>query len=486
MGGCLDAPSAIPRLSALVGASLVGDSALYVVLPVVFRARGLSPMQVGVILSANRWTRLFTNAPAARLLGISPVRIVFASALLVGGLCSFLYCSKSLVVLVVARCIWGGCWSILRLTGMLTVTDCIEAEMASESDVGRLTGLFGGLIRLGSAFGMAAGGVVSDRLSFEGFFTFAGLLTASASPFALACTFGMLPRISVTASSKLAQKPSPPSSRAQGPCRCRMAHCHRNPCQLTRVQLQLLALAFSASCAGDGMIVSTLGMVLASYSNTDASTGERILQLGAGMQIGTATLNGVLLGSRWALEGFGAPLIGRMVDRVGWTTVAPTVFGLSCLNGAVGFALLQTAEMAGSEASGLLLAAILCSILLFFALAATADLCVKAMGVSWRETTLLVQGNDLGAAMGPVLGYALIQVGLPPSAVLAAQSAIHGGAALVALSAARLHARVATRPQGGTAEVERAVGLSPQRLRHVALNEVEEELEPEADAREGL
>ena len=38
-------------------------------------------MQVGVILSANRWTRLFTNGPAARLLGTSPVRVVFATAL---------------------------------------------------------------------------------------------------------------------------------------------------------------------------------------------------------------------------------------------------------------------------------------------------------------------------------------------------------------------------------------------------------------------
>lgn len=459
----MDAPSPIYWSSFGVAASLVGDSALYVILPVVFQERGLTAMQVGVILSANRWTRLFTNGPAARLLGTSPVRVVFATALLVGGFCSFLYCSRSIVVVVAARCLWGGCWSILRLTGMITVTDCIEAQLAPESTVGKLTGLFSGLARLGSAFGMAVGGALSDRISFEGFFALAGLLTASASLFALHCTFGPLPRVSVTASNKLAQTAGAPSTAG----RCQLASC-----QLTRVQLQLVALAFAASCAGNGLIVSTLGAVLSSYSTADGR-GERVLAFGDGMQIGTATLNGLLLGGRWALEGFGAPFIGRLVDRVGWTVVAPAAFGLSCVNGAVGFGLLQMAEGAGSEASGMLLGVILLSLIVFFALVATADLCVKAMGVSWRETTLLVQGDDLGSAVGPVLGYLLIHLGLPPSAVLAAQSLIHGGAALVAWSAARLHARVSrASTQGRTTEDERGVVLhSTQRLQHVALKD---------------
>ena len=72
----------------------------------------------------------------------------------------------------------------------------------------------------------------------------------------------------------------------------------------------------------------------------------------------------------------------------------------------------------------------------FFLLVATADICVKAMGVSWRETTLLVQGLDLGAAVGPLLGYSLLEMGLPAASVLAAQSVVHGAAALVAAAAA--------------------------------------------------
>ena len=60
------------------------------------------------------------------------------------------------------------------------------------------------------------------------------------------------------------------------------------------------------------------------------------------------------------------------------------------------------------------------------------DLCVKVMCVRMREAPILAQGNDLGAAVGPLLGYVLLQVGLPPSVVLATQSLIHGAAVAAA------------------------------------------------------
>ena len=48
--------------TALLGAatafSLLGDQTLYSVLPVYYGDLGLSPMQVGLLLSANRWVRL--------------------------------------------------------------------------------------------------------------------------------------------------------------------------------------------------------------------------------------------------------------------------------------------------------------------------------------------------------------------------------------------------------------------------------------------
>ena len=147
-----------------VAASLLGDGALYVVLPVVYASRGLSPMQVGLVLSANRWTRLLTNQPAAELLGTRPVRVALGGALLLGGACSLVYAATtSLPLLVLARCVWGGCWSVIRLAGLLTVTDVVEAGLAQEADVGRNTGLFSGLSRMGSAVGMALGHGANTR-----------------------------------------------------------------------------------------------------------------------------------------------------------------------------------------------------------------------------------------------------------------------------------------------------------------------------------
>ena len=146
----------------------------------------------------------------------------------------------------------------------------------------------------------------------------------------------------------------------------------------------------------------------------------------------------MLLGVRWALEGFGAPFYGRLVDGLGWRTVAPAVFALSSANGCIGWILLSAVEEdGGGTAHGVLLVTVLVTIVIFFFLVSGADLCVKAMGVTWRQAPLLVQGNDLGAAVGPVLGYALLQLGLPPSAVLAAQSFIHAAAAMVAYTMAK-------------------------------------------------
>ena len=71
------------------------------------------------------------------------------------------------------------------------------------------------------------------------------------------------------------------------------------------------------SCAGNGLIVSTLGAVLAAHSGTDPETGGPVIEVLAGVFVNTATFNGLLLGTRWGLEGLGAPLIGRSIDRLG-------------------------------------------------------------------------------------------------------------------------------------------------------------------------
>ena len=129
----------------------------------------------------------------------------------------------------------------------------------------------------------------------------AGLITMAASPYALHTAFGPLPPVSSTARRRLDARRRDALAVAAGSGRGR--RCARLPCsQLSTVQWQLAALAFAASCAGNGMIVSTLGAVLASHSVVDGATGRQTLQLGATLMLDTATCNGLLLGARWGIE----------------------------------------------------------------------------------------------------------------------------------------------------------------------------------------
>ena len=62
--------------------SLLGDQVLYSGLPVYFDELGLAPIEVGLILSVNRWIRLITNHFAYRMAERFRSDLLFAVALL--------------------------------------------------------------------------------------------------------------------------------------------------------------------------------------------------------------------------------------------------------------------------------------------------------------------------------------------------------------------------------------------------------------------
>ena len=84
--------------------SILGDQALYALLPLYFQEIGLLPIQVGELLSANRWVRLLTNHLAERLVDRFPVNLMLVLSLALGALLSLAYAYiSSLLVLLVAR-----------------------------------------------------------------------------------------------------------------------------------------------------------------------------------------------------------------------------------------------------------------------------------------------------------------------------------------------------------------------------------------------
>ena len=90
--------------------SLLGDQALYALLPLYFQEIGLLPIQVGILLSANRWVRLLSNHLAEQLVQRFPVNLMLILSLALGALLSLAYAYfTSFLVLLVARCLWGLC-----------------------------------------------------------------------------------------------------------------------------------------------------------------------------------------------------------------------------------------------------------------------------------------------------------------------------------------------------------------------------------------
>ena len=423
-------PRPVIMVSLLITSSLLGDQALYVMLPVAYTSLGLTPISVGLLLSMNRWVRLLTNVAAAWVLGSRPIRNVFCAVLVAGSCCSLAYAATTnLALLLLARGVWGSCWSIIRLAGLVTLTDVCEAGMASEAHLGRLSGVHSGLSRIGSVLGLGLGGIGLDLLGFKAFFAVVGILSLAIAPLALSCAFGDLPKYSHTAVHRLEQIENERQSRAEKSsckqlpiCEGALARC----ASMSAAEWRLWFLAFASTCAGQGMVMSTLGVLL-------ASGGSQYVNLGVfGEAIPLASASGFILALRWVFEIGAAPLFGRLIDAVGQAIVCPAFFALCALNGGVGFLMLrqleQAAELDAATASALPL---VISVLCFFVVVSGADLSVNAQGVAQRQTTVLVIGGDLGAAVGPMLGYAILQLQMPPSFILLTQALLHAAAACV-------------------------------------------------------
>ncbi|TMF64123.1 MAG: hypothetical protein E6I20_08765 [Chloroflexi bacterium] len=81
---------AVP-VALVVAASLLGDTFLYTVLPVSAARLGVAPLMVGIVLSVNRWVRLFTNPLAARLYARWPAGRLVLVAIVVAAASTALY-----------------------------------------------------------------------------------------------------------------------------------------------------------------------------------------------------------------------------------------------------------------------------------------------------------------------------------------------------------------------------------------------------------
>ncbi len=139
-----------------------GGGVVFPILPNLGEVLGISAFVVGVILSANRWTRLVANGPAGALVDRIGTRKPFVAGLAIEGVATagYVVAITSTVPefwFVLARVCWGVGSALVFATAYTITADVSDAGSRGESM---------GIVRAGITFGfpagMVLGGIVSE------------------------------------------------------------------------------------------------------------------------------------------------------------------------------------------------------------------------------------------------------------------------------------------------------------------------------------
>jgi MFS family permease len=374
----------LPRPVLLVGLatafSLFGDQTLYSVLPTYYVELGLLPYQVGLLLSVNRGIRLITNHLAERLCRRFNLAWLFGASLGLGAVLTAIYgLSSHFFILLGARMLWGLCWSFIRQISLMTV-----ADSAAKGNIGQLMGFYSGISRMGSIAGNFVGALGHDFLGYTPILLIFALVSTMAIP------LGPLSRRKLPHIERAVDRVEPSRKAGWG----------------------LLFAGFAVGCVGQGLVMSTMGLVLKD------SVGDGITL--SGVTIGVATLTGTLMASRWIAD-LGAPLMGGLSDRVGRR------------GGATFFFVAGALVLAGATLQGGILWLILAILLYFvFATGATIALVAEAGVRGPRAVASYVTAADFGSFAGPLLGWLMPQLALPIELIFVMGGCLYAVAGCVA------------------------------------------------------
>ena len=361
---------------ALITASLVaGDSMLYVVLPVHWKSAGLSSLwEVGLLLSLNRLARLPLNPFAGWAYSKISTKTgaVLAGLIAVGTTLGY-GLVEGLAAWAVLRVLWGLSWSFLKLGGLFTVMD-----VAGENERGYLVGLYSGVYRLGSLAGMLGGGLIADLFGLK---ATAFACAALAVPGVLAALF-LLKRIPPdrrnAASEQKGEKPS-------------VLSVLRSP-----TLLWVLLACLMVKLLTEGFFMSTLSPLLEHH------WGETISCFG--LALGCASVSGFIQSLRWGWDPLLSPLVGHISDgrlgRVG-------MFAGGCWVCA-GLLALTVLKLPFWPWMGLLIGFLVCcTVMTTLSDALATDVAADSQAVV--VITAYTFAIDLGAALGPLGGFAAIE-----------------------------------------------------------------------------
>ena len=346
--------------------SLMGDATLYTVLPTHTEQVGISLAAVGIILSANRFIRLFINKPTGIAYDQSLRRRLFVPALMIGALSTAIYAgTQGFWPLLAGRLLWGIAWSGIWIGGATIIMD-----ISNDDNRGRWTGLYQTWFYLGTTMGALIGGYLTDILGFS----ITMWLGAGLTAFGAVIVFFTLPETKL-------QKEQINKNNNQN---------LDDDWQPSFDFYTVMAINGINRFVTAGVIAATLALLV---NNLLPKTN---------FVIGVASLTGLLAGFRTLLSMFSAPLSGIISDKNGsrWGVVIGAL-----VLGAVGMLLLISFHPF-AFITGICLSAIASGSLQSLMTARTGDIVGRAH--QGRAIGNLQTAGDLGSALGPVTAYILL------------------------------------------------------------------------------
>ena len=363
---------------------LLGDQALYSVLPIHFQKLGLLPYQVGILLSANRWIRLLTNHLAEKLTRLIDPLILFPASLVLGAILTVSYGTFSLFVFLLgARLLWGFSWSCQRQIGVMASVAGSTADSTARS-----IGIFNGIVRIGSVGGLFMGALLYDTLGFTRAFLILAAISIPSIPLGF-----------VSQKMRLSTDRLPHSEEKSNPI----------------AQFKFIFFAgFVIGCVGPGLIASTLGYILKEQVG-DTLTVMTVV-------VGIATINGLLLSSQSLINTLGAPFLGVYLDWFGHQ------------RGTLLFFSIATCALAGAVIATNAIILMLLVLLYFICEAAIPIMLYSRAGRDGPKTlAAMATFSDLGAAVGPIVGWTVLEFITLPKITFIIGAVLYGLATVLSL-----------------------------------------------------
>lgn len=368
--------------------SLFGDMALYAILPIHFRALGLIPLQVGILLSANRWIRLLTNHLAWKLSEKIDNSMLLLASLVIGSVLAVMYgLMPPFWLFLFGRMIWGFSWSVIRQIGIMT-----SISLSEKDSIGRTIGFYKGITRLGSMSGIILAGFLFDTGGFSITLFIAAGISLTAVPFGYT-GYKMVPvHLKLKSGSYIGKKNL------------------LNPSYIMQGIL--------VGCVGRGVVMSTLGYILLQQIGDNITFGHVI--------IGIATINGLILASKDIINSVLSPLLGSMTDYLGDEKSLTFFFFLGAFS--MGLSVFTKSIFP------------LIFLLLIFFIADT-TLTISLSSIAGRKGAKsyasMATGFDFGAAIGPLLSWTLVEFVSNPALSLSAGALIYFAGSALSLNRRR-------------------------------------------------